>query len=49
MVAISGLILALFAIIIGVLVIAFPKLLRWLIGLYFIVWGLFALFGSVVA
>jgi len=40
MVAISLALSAGLAILVGILVLVFPKLLRWGIGLYLIVWGL---------
>jgi uncharacterized membrane protein HdeD (DUF308 family) len=39
-VTVSKPILALIAIIFGILVIAFPDLLQWIVGLYFIIQGL---------
>jgi hypothetical protein len=39
-VTVSKPILALIAVIFGVLVIAFPDLLQWIVGLYFIIQGL---------
>lgn len=40
MVAISLTISALLAIVLGILVLVFPKILRWAIGLYLLVWGI---------
>jgi len=40
MVAISGLILGIIAIVFGVLVLVFPKILRFLVGFYFILVGI---------
>ena len=37
--------LAILSIIAGVLVIAFPDLLRWIIGLYLIIWGIMEIKG----
>ncbi len=39
-VTVSKPVLALIAIIFGILVIAFPDLLQWIVGLYFIIQGL---------
>ena len=39
-VTVSKSVLALIAIIFGILVIAFPDLLQWIVGLYFIIQGL---------
>lgn len=36
------------AIVIGLLVLIFPKLLRWAIGFYLIIWGLFQILGSYI-
>jgi hypothetical protein len=43
MVAISLTIAAVLAVIFGILVLAFPKLLRWAVGLYFLIWGILQL------
>lgn len=41
--AITGALVAVVSIIFGVLVIAFPGVLRWTVGIYFILLGLLAL------
>lgn len=43
MVAISLTIAAVLAVIFGLLVLVFPKLIRWAVGLYFVVWGILQL------
>jgi len=43
-VTVSKSVLALIAIIFGILVIAFPNLLQWIVGLYFIIEGLLLFF-----
>lgn len=48
MVVVTGFIMALVALIFGVLVLAFPKLLRWIVGCYFIVWGVIELIRALV-
>ncbi|UCD20827.1 MAG: DUF3096 domain-containing protein [archaeon] len=45
---VPALILAIIAIILGILIIAFPKLLRWLIGIYLIIVGIVIILGIVV-
>lgn len=39
---------ALLAIILGILVLVFPRLLRWAIGIYLIIFGLLQLLGNYV-
>jgi len=34
------------AILVGLLILVFPKLLRWGVGLYFIVWGILQLIAN---
>ena len=48
MVVVTGLVMALIALIFGVLVLVFPKLLRWIVGCYFIIWGVVELFKAVL-
>lgn len=48
MVAISLTISAVLAIILGIVVLVFPKLLRWAVGLYLIVFGILQLTGSFI-
>jgi len=43
MVVLSLTIAAVLAIILGLLVLVFPKLLRWGVGLYFLIWGILQL------
>jgi uncharacterized membrane protein HdeD (DUF308 family) len=43
MVALSLTIAAILAVIFGLLVLAFPKLLRWTVGLYLLIWGILQL------
>lgn len=43
---IPGLILGLLAIIFGILIITMPKLLKWLVGLYFIILGISTIIGA---
>jgi len=43
---IFAIIIAIISIILGVMILFFPKLLRWLIGLYFIIVGLIGLIGA---
>jgi hypothetical protein len=45
-ISISALITALLAIILGILVIAFPKLLRWAVGLWLIAFGVIQLLAQ---
>ncbi|NCO10984.1 DUF3096 domain-containing protein [Candidatus Pacearchaeota archaeon CG_4_9_14_0_2_um_filter_39_13] len=46
MVAISLTISAVLAIILGIVVLVFPKLLRWAVGLYLIIFGVLQLTGN---
>jgi len=46
MVAVSFTISAVLAIIIGLLVLVFPKFLRWAIGLYLLIFGILQLLGG---
>lgn len=43
MVAISLTIAAVLAVLFGILVLAFPKIIRWAVGLYFLIWGILQL------
>jgi len=43
MAAISLTIAAVLAVIFGILVLVFPKLIRWAVGLYFLIWGILQL------
>ena len=46
-ITISGLILGIIAIIFGVLVLAFPRFLRYLVGIYFILVGILAVITAI--
>ncbi|MEK6858655.1 MAG: DUF3096 domain-containing protein [Nanoarchaeota archaeon] len=46
MVAISFVLSGLLALVLGILVLVFPRLLRWAIGLYLIVFGVLQLLGQ---
>lgn len=46
MVAIALTISAILAIILGILILAFPKLLRWAVGLYLLIFGILQLAGN---
>ncbi len=48
MVAISLTISAVLAIILGIIVLVFPKILRWAVGLYLILFGILQLLGGYV-
>ena len=39
----SGVVMGIIAIVAGVLVLIWPELVRWIIGIFLIVWGLLAL------
>ena len=39
----SGVVMAIIAIVAGVLVLIWPELVRWIIGIFLIVWGVLAL------
>ena len=42
-ISISGLTMGILAVIAGILVLALPDLVRWIIGIFFIVWGILAI------
>jgi len=44
--SISGIILGILAILFGIFVLVMPKLLRWLVGLYFIIAGVISIIGA---
>jgi len=43
----TGLVAAVISIVFGVLVIAFPRFLRWFVGLYFLIAGILALINVI--
>jgi putative Ca2+/H+ antiporter (TMEM165/GDT1 family) len=43
---IAGLWMGIIAVVVGILIIAFPDLIRWILGLAFIVMGLMAVFPA---
>jgi len=43
---IAGLWMGIIAVVVGILIIAFPDLIRWILGLAFIVMGLMAIFPA---
>ena len=48
MVVVTAFVMALVALVFGVLVLVFPKLLRWIVGVYFIIWGVLELLRALV-
>lgn len=42
-ISISGLAMGILAVVAGILVLVLPDLLRWVIGIFFIVWGILAI------
>ena len=42
-ISISGLAMGVLAVVAGILVLVLPDLLRWVIGIFFIVWGILAI------
>ena len=42
----SGVVLGIIAIVAGVLVLIWPELVRWIIGIFLIVWGVLALINK---
>jgi len=44
--AVSGLVMGILAVIAGVLVLIWPEFVRWIIGIFLIVWGILAIIGG---
>jgi uncharacterized membrane protein HdeD (DUF308 family) len=42
-IAVSGVVMGILAIVAGLLVLIWPELVRWIIGLFLIVWGVLAI------
>ena len=48
MIGVTGIVGGVLAIIFGIVIIARPKIVAWLVGIYFIILGVLAIIGSVV-
>ena len=42
----SKIVIGIIAIIAGILILAFPDLLRWIVGIFLIVWGIITMLGK---
>ena len=45
-ISVSGMTMGILAIVAGLLVLIWPELVRWIIGIFFIVWGILAVLNS---
>ncbi|MBE0431651.1 MAG: DUF3096 domain-containing protein [Dehalococcoidia bacterium] len=46
MLGLSKIVIGVIAIVAGLLILLFPDLLRWIVGVFLIVWGVFAVLGK---
>ena len=46
MFGLSKAVVGIMAIVAGLLILVFPELLRWVVGIFLIVWGLFTMLGK---
>ena len=46
MFGISKIVIGIIAIVAGLLILIFPELLRWVIGIFLIIWGIFTMLGK---
>jgi len=46
MFGLSKIVLGVIAIVAGLLILVFPELLRWIVGIFLIVWGIFTMLGK---
>ena len=46
MFGLSKMAIGIIAVVAGILILAFPDLLRWIVGIFLIVWGIIAILGK---
>jgi len=46
MFGLSKVVIGIMAVVAGLLILVFPELLRWVVGIFLIVWGIFTMLGK---